>query len=513
MKVNNELSNLFEINPAEIVFLCGAGISLDYPSKLPTVYKFVIDSLKESNISGEIIKKVDTQFWLTNYRFESLIDQIHKVVDKNMAVTNLFNSQTYNHIHSFLAQMLMKGSSIITTNFDTCIENVIFKNKINYDFKNYIVYKGGDLLNIPNIKSNYLIKIHGSQPSKANLDVELVTTIRALAKTSKGFSLLPNWKQFIIDIIENKTIVVLGYSCSDDFDVVPLLKLTHPLNVFWINFDYKNEFPIQSFNIKNKNISELNKILPLKFFNGQLIPSIREWSNQQNLLFIEGEKIDPYTINRYVNEVYPNFIDKMIYCNEILLNFSVYEDLFTNSDNSIILLQDIKSKFRLGNYNLTIKQCKNLLNSTQEKWIILETLYYYSSALYFTKDYYNAVEIAKECLELSKENDDMFTYLNMFMNYNSILYVYLWNINDKKGVQKVVKNYLDILSLSQGINLEAEANALWGLGDFYRCTGNIKKAKEYFDQSRVLLLQIGNVFAIKQLDELIYSMIHHEIKQ
>lgn len=466
------------------------------------MYKFIIDSLTECGIREEIISKVNTQFWSTNYRFESLIDQIHKTCDRNMDVTKLFDSQTFNHIHGFLAQMLMKGSSIITTNFDTCIENVLFTNEGSFDFDNYFVYGGEDLVKVPEKKQGCFIKIHGSQTSKVNSVMELVTTIRALAKTSKAFSSLPNWRQFLIDIIKDKIIVVLGYSCSDDFDVVPLLKLTNPSDIFWFNFDNHNEYPIQSHEIKNKNIYDLSQTLPLKFYNGRLIPSLKEWSHQQNIRFITGDKTKPFTIKDYIDHTYPDFINKMIYCNEILLNFSVYDHLYVNQNNPTILLQNIKAQFRLGDYDKTIIECKSLLHATKDDFFKLELLYYLSSALYYKQEYYEAVNVARKCLDLSKEYKDNFTYLNMFINYNSILYAYLWREGDLVKLQDVIHNYTEILTMAKGINLEAEANAWWGLGDVFRCTGDMKKAREYFEKSHALLMQIGNIYAVEQLEKL-----------
>lgn len=52
---------------------------------------------------------------------------------------------------------------------------------------------------------------------------------------------------------------------------------------------------------------------------------------------------------------------------------------------------------------------------------------------------------------------------------------------------------------SVGINIEAEANALWGLGDLARYQGNISEATDLLQQVLGILRKIGNVYAIDQL--------------
>ena len=56
--MHKELKKLIKENPNNILFLCGAGISLDAPTALPTVNKFICDILKESEVPDGTIDKV-----------------------------------------------------------------------------------------------------------------------------------------------------------------------------------------------------------------------------------------------------------------------------------------------------------------------------------------------------------------------------------------------------------------------------------------------------------------------
>lgn len=180
--MHQKLEKLTKENPEDILFLCGAGISLDAPTSIPTVNKFICDVLEESGISKGTIARVYNQFGKINYRFESLVDQIRKNCDTDLLLTKLFDSSTFNRIHHFLASMLGLGASIITANFDNCIENACFSE--NYEFSNRFVYNGMDLSNGDGMPlSNVLVKIHGSRPIEKEVAGELVVTIKALAKT------------------------------------------------------------------------------------------------------------------------------------------------------------------------------------------------------------------------------------------------------------------------------------------------------------------------------------------
>ena len=112
MKSNSEIQKFLNLNFNDIVFLCGAGISISPPSSLPTVRFFVESILKECNADQESIEKVLSRLYETNIRFEGLIDEIRKYSDPNLRVGDLFSSSSYNigNIFDFLTQKYQKVS-------------------------------------------------------------------------------------------------------------------------------------------------------------------------------------------------------------------------------------------------------------------------------------------------------------------------------------------------------------------------------------------------------------------
>lgn len=504
--MDKELEKLIIEKPNDVVFLCGAGISLDAPTSLPTVNTFVFNILKECGVSSETIDKVYEVIGKINYRFESLIDEIRKSSDPNLLLTKLFESSSFNKIHHFLSLMLKSGASIITTNFDNCIENACSYEE--YDFKNNrFVYNGLDLADRSMPLSNVLVKIHGSHPIKEEAKGELVITISALAKTEKAFKMFPNWRNCFLNLLSQKTIVVMGYSCSDDFDIVPLLAESNPKSVIWLNFDKDELLPKRTDKILNDKIFSLSKEIPVLYFNGQLVPFLLEWSNKLELNLCEGKKESQFTVKEYISLLDDTPTRKYVLCNEILLSYGLYNNIVIMDEDPQLYLQEIKAQFRLGNYNHTIELCRKMLELEIPINAMLQTLYYYSSSLYYENDYEGALDKCEMCITLALENKDINFYLNSLINYASIQYAYASTLTDLYEQEKLLadskQKYLIVQEKAEGINIEAQANALWGLGDLERYKGNVSEALSLYQDALDILRKIGNVYAITQLENII----------
>ena len=168
-------------------------------------------------------------------------------------------------------------------------------------------------------------------------------------------------------------------------------------------------------------------------------------------------------------------------------------------------MQKIKAEFRLGHYKEVVVFCRQI-ESEKEATVEGENLYYYASALYYTGDYSEALEIAKKCITYARKIDDKNLYLNAMNNYASILYVYASTLpkkDEQPRLEEAERMYSTVLLESEGVNLEARANALWGLGDLERYRGNIFKSKQMLTSALEILENIGNKYAIDQLRSII----------
>lgn len=505
VRLSKELYDVICSDPTQLVFLCGAGISLDSPTSLPTVNNFIRSLLVECGVSDDTIEKVHKRMGMRNYRFESLIEEIAKTCDRTFEITKLLHSKTFNEIHCFLSKMLRMGSSVITTNFDNCIENAeayIFKNST----INRFVYTGKDLTTPIKETAGIYIKIHGSHPIHSEPATELVITISALAKTERAFAAFPIWKQSLLNTISGKTIVVMGYSGSDDFDVIPLLEESSPKEVIWLDFDSKNLLPSLVNKSNNINIERLKNFLPISIFRGQLLPLLTLWSNHHGFINISGPSIPPFSVKEYITYFQPTLVQKILLSNEILLSYGLYEDINHQVYSPEIQFQQVKSLFRLGKYKETEVLCKDILCNTVSNKLHYGILYYLSSALYFQADYLEALNHAHRGMLLGYKSGDIVYYMNALINYASISFVYASTLDEKqekKLISNAERKYRYVLQHSSGISVEAHANALWGLGEIEHYRNNYNEALAYLEKALEILLKIGNSYAINQLEKTI----------
>ena len=65
---------------------------------------------------------------------------------------------------------------------------------------------------------------------------ELVVSIRTLARTAKGFARFPVWRAYLKSLMQGRTVIVVGYSGSDDFDITPVLLESEPAHMVWIDY-------------------------------------------------------------------------------------------------------------------------------------------------------------------------------------------------------------------------------------------------------------------------------------
>ncbi|MBN1216038.1 MAG: tetratricopeptide repeat protein [Candidatus Lokiarchaeota archaeon] len=238
------LEELF--NPNEnYTFLVGAGISMGAPTNIPSAIQFVNDLIEfyspEHDIN--ILKN------LKSLRYEMIVDKIQEFFDKDISFLNYLEEiREPNIIHYFLANSIISGNYVITTNFDYMIElalqNCIPEEKWNdiipiITENDFNIYKDPELFKDQN---KYLIyKIHGSKKNlitNESTKDSLITTITALGK-NKGESVTFTVEEFKKEPFDNLTkernLVIMGYSGSDDFDISPTLKqIPHLKRIIWI---------------------------------------------------------------------------------------------------------------------------------------------------------------------------------------------------------------------------------------------------------------------------------------
>ncbi|MGM0468055.1 MAG: tetratricopeptide repeat protein [Promethearchaeati archaeon] len=263
------------------VFLVGAGISMDPPSCVPSARMFVRQLFKYYAPADE----TDRLSYLKSLRYEFLVEKVQNMFDKEIKFLDYLDLiKEPNAIHLFLANMILRYNYIITTNFDYLIELAVKKRLSIYPMysthhqKLKVIIQKEDYGQ--NVSFQYpIIKLHGSKWDCINRRLtkdSLITTLSALGRDreeGKTFSIEP-YKKILIDYVtQNRDLIIMGYSGSDDFDISPMLaELNNIRNLVWIDHDPDGEFgdeEIYKFDSKNnleeiersKEISKLDKIL------------------------------------------------------------------------------------------------------------------------------------------------------------------------------------------------------------------------------------------------------------
>jgi hypothetical protein len=223
--------------PGDFVIVAGAGISLEEPSGIPAaqaiseaLLKWIARNARERS---ELRQRMTPGNRFNPYqflRFEGLIQAIAEI-DPNILYF-LESTQTFgnpNINHGLLATMAVEGSIVITTNFDTRIEQAAGDR-----YLSTFVLSSNRQTPQPDDR---LIKIHGSFPWRRGRNVTPRATLTQIGKLGLGFERFSAFQDWIRSATTGKHLIVIGYSASDSFDVVPLIEnCSNATTVTWFNY-------------------------------------------------------------------------------------------------------------------------------------------------------------------------------------------------------------------------------------------------------------------------------------
>ena len=265
-------------------FLVGAGISMDPPTNMPSARQIVRNLLELCAPPEE----VENLLSLDMLRFELVVEKIQDIFDEDLKFLDYLEYVTEpNIIHLFLSNAITRGNYVVTTNFDYLIEQALMRvlgANWHQDIipviskEDFIFYQ--DPKNLINSSKYPLYKIHGSKYdiiTGKDTRESLITTMSALGKDREGgetFAIEPYKKPAVFNLMNERTLVVMGYSGSDDFDIGPALREMPFLNrLIWIDHSQKDQIEIIKMKKKEKlifseNQSHLEQLLEEISFSG-----------------------------------------------------------------------------------------------------------------------------------------------------------------------------------------------------------------------------------------------------
>lgn len=196
---------------APCIFFLGAGASFN--SGVPTVKPLLEEFMARLPLSTEDREK----YFSKQFPFESFINSIKKLIDID-GLLSVFDATHPNWNHQLIACLAKQGlvKKVFTTNFDNLLELALEKEKVLY--KKFVPTSAYKPLK-PKIKGVHILKLHGSIEHRDELGI----TIQQIAKREN----ISQIEKVFKDIFSNhpdSTIVYLGYSFSDHFDITPLIR-------------------------------------------------------------------------------------------------------------------------------------------------------------------------------------------------------------------------------------------------------------------------------------------------
>lgn len=225
-----------KLSASKRIYLVGAGISIDEPSGVTGVPDLLDLIFADAEVRGGPSRD---QYWRAAtsppahnpfgaLRFETVLQALIEIVPSAQDVLPLMASRGEpNECHHFLARELSEGAIVLTTNFDRRIELACEAQSI--ACRPFVLSQK----NTMPMADQQLIKLHGSFGTR----VRPRATLLSIGRLGLGFSHFPAFRRWLEERGRNCQFVVMGYSASDHFDVVPLIEQTlHPRRVLWLDY-------------------------------------------------------------------------------------------------------------------------------------------------------------------------------------------------------------------------------------------------------------------------------------
>ncbi len=450
--------NLHELceEQAKYTFLAGAGISMNAPSNIPSARQIVKSLLN-------ICAPEEDQPYILDIKslgYEIFVEIFQNNVDPNLRFLDYFDQITKpNIIHYFLAMMLKGKHHVITTNFDYLIELALMKIEDNLEnIVLVITKKDYSKYNTPGKNDKLMIyKLHGSKKNiitKENTKKSLITTISSLGRDreqGETFAIEPYKKPAIINLMRDRTLIVLGYSGSDDFDISPtLLELPELNRIIWISHStsdtpsihlinqdvHLEDQSFHQFSSTDQMLIDLAQNVPYEIYritgNTSIIAEMI-WASifpnkDKNIYDLISERDTQTTdFKEYISSIYVDIteIDKLFFAEEVFSIFGLYERALHCIDKGIELATqkndpDLKIRFikKMGTIHMAREEYDDALKCREEAIDFYSKINDLSGkadqllsigSIYRSKfDYDQALKFVKEAYSIHKKLDNTY---------------------------------------------------------------------------------------------------------
>ena len=419
-------------------------------------------------------------------RFEVLIDELRKTRDPLLSVARIFSSNGFNNIHAFLDEVLQRSASVITTNFDNCIENVANRSKAGYS---RIVFTGRDPAPF-HPEGGVLAKIHGSNPLTIGEVPHLLITVHTLAQATGGFRRFPVWRDFIHSRLRDRLLIVFGYSGSDDFDLTPLLLEAQPSAMVWFDYAAKAEARFVPSNSLPTRIRRFAALPGATFAQGDLAMFVQELQELYGLpIGRTKDQSDMYTVANYVRELYPNAEAREELLNILLGHFGQF-DVITSRDASIrsplLDAQRVQALYARSEYGKACDLFESFAEPIPSGYARARAHFAYSASLYYRGKSEEALSIARASLGELVASGDTENQVQLLNHIGGMHFTRLEDEDAAACYERVRE-----LHEKSPISIEAEGAALWGMGSIALRRGDTVEAAPRYSAALEIYESLG----------------------
>jgi tetratricopeptide (TPR) repeat protein len=501
------------IESKNLVYFAGAGCSVDPPSNLPPASQLIIQIVKFLCPKAEVRKILN----LREFRLESLLGILTRTLDNDLDILKYYGlCNSPNSIHFFLAEMIKKHNIVITTNFDHLIELALLKLGIP-KHKIITVITEMDFIRYTAPEKLFsqgkfpIYKLHGSIKdiiSNEETVNSLKTTFNTLIKGRSAFNLfgIDSFKKKLFDHLRsNYTLILLGYSGKDDFDLTPaLLQIKKLDKIIWITHTSEIE---QEQMLKIEKEQDLSK-LELEKGLDILIKEIMKKGITSQLYIIKGKtkQILSRINNRFAHE-----------SSETLFNLDFERYLIQNLPNPNYLVKLYNAHriyHELEHFDDSIRIALKIIEVCNQKKRLLEweewllgLAYANTGSGYAEKgelskslDYLNKgikiITKSKNDLELSVFYTDRATVLSSLARFKEALRDY------KKALQYAKKNN----------NQNSLSTIYYNIANLYQNIGDNDQAKTYLEKAKLLAEKLGNIHHLASILNVMGMILANELE-
>lgn len=225
------------VDPEQATVLFGAGVTGDAGG--PTAWE-LITAIAEHFVADPAWRSwIADNLYPGGLRFETAMDELAFIADPELAVLGFLNAINPGPLHRVLARAAARGARLVTVNFENLAELALAAEQV----PPWTIDAQQSTHSDRQHERGAVLKLHGTL-SLNNGDAEfhpaaapLHATITQIVAAGGGAGLAPTVEEQLRAVIDGRVLVVIGYSGSDDLDVMPSLARCGPSAVVWVSHD------------------------------------------------------------------------------------------------------------------------------------------------------------------------------------------------------------------------------------------------------------------------------------